>query len=91
MISSLVNCSRGLNVDIEWGTRSEILIKEKYDSKKAALYTRPMYMELQRKIICVRSGMSMTDLREILHGAERASDLEKYFSLGLRKGPVSRP
>ena len=33
----------------------------------------------------------MTDFNETLHGAERAKDLEKYLSLGLRKGAESRP
>ena len=37
MISALASCSRGLNLEIAWGTRLDMRRNEKKDNRKAAL------------------------------------------------------
>ena len=76
-MSPWANCLRELKVDMECGTRLEILRKLKNDNKIAALHTKPMNIESHTTAISVNRGVSMIGLILTLRGADLAMALLK--------------
>ena len=81
----------GSNELIEWGTKLEILRKEKNDNKYAALKIWPMYVLSHCLTMADKRGISITALSETFKGAESVVAFVKYFMRGSLKSFVPRP
>ena len=75
MISARVSWWSLLKVAIEWGTKLEILKKEKKDRRYAALKTKPKCVESQNLTMDCRVRMSIIDFILALKGLLRAKAL----------------